>query len=376
MPPLSKPQLLLKLAKPGVRTWDELLRAWNALYDFLRPTLERQVLDLEKSATWIRFHKICNDPNFPEEQLSAAKLSKRQVIGMMASICLHHTNRELEQFEILSLSTDRQGGAKISNDDLQNISSASLLKQQCLSSLSQSQDRKWNNLLSAWDALEHFIKPRLDCRVSKLPSDERLEKWRHKEYYPFEQMLALNLSTDEVNMFMRTVCFHISNAELGLVPESHEITQPSIKRPREDNVSDDNFETIPAPEPVSKRAKPNIEGARLPVTTKIYFMEENNENSRTGILVTLLSNVRPENDHVDINTLRYGNATHHLAKRGTFEKHKHQLFYYDLENRNVRINVDTVGSFRAAVEEMFKYRTSESRIEFCFRLKEGLTRLV
>lgn len=105
-------------------------------------------------------------------------------------------------------------------------------------------------------------------------------------------------------------------------------------------------------------------------------MEEGNEDSRTGILVTLLSNAKPMNEHLDIKTLRYGNVTRHLANRSKFEKDKHRLFYYDLENPNVRINVDTVATFRAAVEEMFKFRTSESRIEFCFRLKEGLTRLV
>jgi hypothetical protein len=145
--------------------------------------------------------------------------------------------------------------------------------------LSRSHDRKWDDLDKAWDALHDFIEPRLGRRASKIPSDERLEKWRSKEYYPFEQILALNLSTNEVNMLMRSVCAQIANME---------------------------------PEP----------------------------------------------------------------ERGTFEKHKYQIFYYDLDNHNVRINVDTVASFRAAVEEMFTYRTSEPRIEFCFRVKEGLSRLV
>lgn len=40
------------------------------------------------------------------------------------------------------------------------------------------------------------------------------------------------------------------------------------------------------------------------------------------------------------------------------------------------INVDSVASFRAAVEEMSLYRESEPRVEFCFRAKEEPARLV
>lgn len=253
---------------------------------------------------------------------------------------------------------------------------SSLPKQPCLLSLARSQYRKWNHLTKAWNALEEFIGPRLNRRVSKFPSDDRLEKWRNKSDYPFELVLILNLSKDEVNLLMRSVCYHIANMEPEPEQAPHEIVTLPKKRERDDDVPDHDIGIIPSPAPIPKRARTDQQMKALPVTTKIYFMEEDNEDSRTGIMVTLLTNAKPDGGQIDIKTLRYGNATRHLAKRSNFDKNRHQIVYYDLENPRVRINVDSVASFRAAVEEMSLYRELEPRVEFCFRAKEGITRLV
>lgn len=190
----SKQQLLLRLAKRENHSWDHLLGVWNAIYDFFKPILEREILDLEENGTWTRLGKMRNKPNFPEEQVLAAKLSKKQVQSMIGSVILHITNKELEdRFETLSLSTNREEDGDALNDTFQiasahqpaelGISTTVLPKQQCFSRLAESQDRKWDDLLNAWDAVYEFIEPRLQRRVSKLPSEERLQKWRCKYYY-------------------------------------------------------------------------------------------------------------------------------------------------------------------------------------------------
>lgn len=173
---------------------------------------------------------------------------------------------------------------------------------------------------------------------------------------------------------MRCDGYDIINMELdqGL----HVTANLQAKLLRADDASDDDMEMVPASEPAPKRARNDRESKTLPVMTKIYFMEENKEYSRSGVMVTLLSNAQLENGQVDIKALLYENATRHLARRSTFVKDKHRIFYYDTENPNVGIYVDTVASFRAAVEEMFTYRTSEPKIEFCFCLKEELAMLV
>uniref|UniRef100_A0A093W390 Uncharacterized protein n=1 Tax=Talaromyces marneffei PM1 TaxID=1077442 RepID=A0A093W390_TALMA len=365
MPMPSKQQLLLRLAKRENHSWDHLLGVWNAIYDFFKPILEREILDLEENGTWTRLGKMRNKPNFPEEQVLAAKLSKKQVQSMIGSVILHITNKELEdRFETLSLSTNREEDGDALNDTFQiasahqpaelGISTTVLPKQQCFSRLAESQDRKWDDLLNAWDAVE----------TSEMAMQILL---------PWEQVVALNLSADEVNLLMRSICYHIATMGFELGQGLHETVSLPVKRSRDKDASDNDFEIVHTPKPVPKRARADPERKCLPITTKVYFMEEDNEDIRTGIMVTLLSNANPENDHLDIKTLRYGNATRHLAKRGTFKKHKHQLFYYDLENPRVRINVDTAASFRAAVEEMAAYRQSEPRIQFCFREKDALT---
>lgn len=383
---LSKQQFLVKFAGSLGCDWDNLLNAWNALYEFLNPILQYQALDLHCSNTYRALRDISNSPGFPTEQVSTLKLNEIQVYDMMRCVCYSIANNDSgnDQFRTLSLPITRLKDDSVPDYYLQNIPSepdhepeqleskaTTLPKDQCLLRLSSSQNRDCGSLLSAWNSLEEFIRPRLDRRVSKQPSDERLEKWRHKRKYPFEQILALNLSIDEVNVFMRSVCSHISTPVLDLVPKSSEAPQPPIKRPRGNDETDRDVQIIALPETIHKRARTIQQKHTLPVNTKIYFMEEGNYKSRTGILVTLLSYAKPVNEHLDINTLRYGNVIRHLANRSKFEKDKHRLFYYDLENRNVRINVDTVATLRAAVEEMFKFRTSKPRIEFYFRLKEG-----
>lgn len=176
MPIPSKQQILLRLAKKGDRSWDDIFGAWNVLYEFFEPKLERQVLDLENGVTWIRFDKWSDKPNFPSKQTSAARLSKRQVRSMMGSVCLYIANKKLEdQFETLSLSTDGKGEVD-AKDEYQTISAhegaepqpetaAVLPKQQCLSILAQSQGRKLDDLFKAWDAVHEFVEPRLPRRV-------------------------------------------------------------------------------------------------------------------------------------------------------------------------------------------------------------------
>ena len=76
---------------------------------------------------------------------------------------------------------------------------ASLLKEQCFSYLARSRDRKWDNFINVWNAMEEFIGPRLESRASNLPSHKRLQQWRNQPDYPSEQVSLLNLSTGEVN---------------------------------------------------------------------------------------------------------------------------------------------------------------------------------
>lgn len=360
----SKQQILLKLAPKYDCDWDNLLKAWNALYQFLKSRVQSEDLDIQDT----HLETLWKEKDFPLEQMSMLGLHRDQEYIMIRSVCCYITNKAFDenQFEISSPTANRPDPER---DETRALKS-SMSKQECLSRLAQSQDRKWNNLHRAWDALEQFIEPRLERRKSKLPSDNRLEKWRMKPNYPFEQILALNLSKREVNMFMRSVCFDIA----GIKPESDQgplETPRSTKRSRDDDGPDDDVGMVTAPKPNIKRLKHRKGQVRLPVTTKIYFMQEGEEETRTGIPITLLSNAKAENDRIELNTLRYGNATRHLAKRSNFEKDRHQLFYYDPENHHVRINVDTVASFRAAVEEMFTYRKSEPQIEFCFRVKES-----
>lgn len=335
---------------------------------FFKTELQHGTPDLLGDNAFATYRGLRKKTEFPLEKVVALKISDSQAFKLMQTVAFHIANKETEesQFETSSLTTNRDRDVDALNNELQiaalkpgperiepETKKPIFPKQQCLLYLSRSHDRKWDDLDKAWDALHDFIEPRLGRRASKIPSDERLEKWRSKQYYPFEQILVLNLSTTEVNRLLRSVCAQIANMEPEPERGPPETATPT-KRPRDD------VETAPASQAERKRAKPDPERASLPATTKLYFMEENNEDSRTGIMVTLLSNVTPVNGHIDIKTLRYGNATRHLAKRNNFEKHKHQIFYYDLENHNVKIIVDTVASFRAAVEEMFTYRKSAS----------------
>lgn len=233
----SKQQILVEFARSVDRDWDNLLDAWNALYEFLNPIVQHQAPDFLCSNAYQKIFKdISRRPGFPAEQVSTLKLNKNQVYEMMRSVCYSTTNKDSgnDQFRTFSLPTRyrKDIGAPIyylqtvpssqadHEPDSRESEATTLPRNRCLLRLTQSQNREWDALLSAWDSLEEFIRPRLDRRVSKLPSDERLEKWRHKQQYPFEQMLALNLSIDEVNMFMRSVCFHISNPVLGGVQNS------------------------------------------------------------------------------------------------------------------------------------------------------------
>ncbi|KUL88824.1 hypothetical protein ZTR_03473 [Talaromyces verruculosus] len=187
-------------------------------------------------------------------------------------------------------------------------------------------DRKWDNFINAWNAMVEFIGPRLESRASSLPSHKRLQQWRNQPDYPSEQVSPLNLSTGEVNLMMRSVCSHVASME----PEQEEAPDETVtlpkKRERDDDASDQDLEIIPSPASIPKRARTDQRMKALPLTTKIYFMEEDNKDSRTGIMVTLLTNAKPDDGRIDIKTLRYGNATRHLAKPSNFDRNRHQIF--------------------------------------------------
>jgi hypothetical protein len=391
---LSKHTCLLKLASAQNRNWVDLLNAWNALYEFLQPILQHRFQYLQGKNSNRILRKWRCKLGFPSKQVSSLNLSTNEINTLMRSVCYRIMSIELEpnQYGTNSLPTTPEVNVNASNDNLQIVPSpnldrnraeprtrlASLSKKQCFRYLAGSHDRKWDDFINAWNAMEEFIGPRLESRASNLPSHERLQQWRNQPGYPSEQVSPLNLSTGEANLMMRSVCSHVASMEQEQEQAPDETVTLPEKRERDDDddALDHDVEIISSPASIPKRARTDQKMKALPLTTKIYFMEEDNQDSRIGIMVTLLTSAKPNDGHIDIKTLRYGNATRHLAKRSNFDKNRHQIFYYDLENPRVRINVDSVASFRAAVEEMSLYRELEPRVEFCFSTTNGPTRLV
>lgn len=174
--------------------------------------------------------------------------------------------------------------------------------------------------------MEKFIGPRLESRASSLPSHKRLQQWRNQPDYPSEEVSPLNLSTGEVNLMMRSVCSHVASMEPEQEQAPNETVTLPKKRERDDDASDHDVEIIPSPASIPKRARTDQQMKALPLTTKIYSMEEDNQDSRAGIMVTLLTNAKPDDSQIDIKTLQYSNATRPLAERSNFDKNRHQIF--------------------------------------------------
>lgn len=254
-----------------------------------------------------------------------------------------------------------------------------ILKPKCLETPFPSSNAcDWGHIANAWNILYDFVKPRMSpSLIEKLQihlGTNTFDKWVKDKNFPKGQLQNLALIFKERNKMLRSICFHIADSDL----EAYETVLTSVKPPRDsEEVEDDPAHTTEDnSKPPRKRALHQRKHEPLPDTTKIYFMEEGKQDTRTGIMVTLLSNMKPKDGKVDIKTLLWGNETRHLAKQSIFDKKKHQLFYPDLENHKVRMNIDSCASFRSAVEEMHIHGKSKHSIQFYFRPKDEETRLV